>query len=436
MLLALLVCTTHAKHLTYYQIDGKRYLALPYAVASKYGNITGAVAAEDFREFELDGNYSRVFNITENIHGPATKESNASTEALSIASYFGKSAKRVTNTNITYSNLTATVDNNSTTIDKRFIVGLGAVTVFFAAVGVTGVFGLALCTAITYWPGYTTNPTGTAVCVGSAIMVMTAMTFSGCIALAGYTSTALTAMSQTWSFVQLVLNGLSSTYLAPLAGYFVKAKRSGIDLETLKHAVVYGLHMNQSISLIGPAGLNYTLYHLLAANQTQPLVISGSKFGLNQTTHIWLGEHPSNSSRVIFHTKYPAQENNATWNMLRKQQKVKRQFEGSDDDGDVGEYQGGNLDYPTDPDWYMGLDFYAYNAAGIIADYFSGDSDNGGLGWFDAQAIGYTWGYQAWETCVCFQYEGQWIATGSMQASWDETYNGYSECFNADCDGA
>ncbi|KAH8807240.1 hypothetical protein F5884DRAFT_880051 [Xylogone sp. PMI_703] len=41
-----------------------------------------------------------------------------------------------------------------------------------------------------------------------------------------------------------------------------------------------------------------------------------------------------------------------------------------------------------------------------------------------------------WDECVCFQENSQWLATGSMQFSWDNTYNGYSDCWNADCDGA
>ncbi|KAJ6464946.1 hypothetical protein C8R45DRAFT_1023519 [Mycena sanguinolenta] len=41
---------------------------------------------------------------------------------------------------------------------------------------------------------------------------------------------------------------------------------------------------------------------------------------------------------------------------------------------------------------------------------------------------------QAWDTCVCEQTQDTWISTGSIQMSWDNTYNGYSPCWNTNCD--
>ncbi|KAJ7816179.1 hypothetical protein B0H13DRAFT_2137146 [Mycena leptocephala] len=41
---------------------------------------------------------------------------------------------------------------------------------------------------------------------------------------------------------------------------------------------------------------------------------------------------------------------------------------------------------------------------------------------------------QAWDTCVCEKAGNTWISTGSIQMSWDNTYNGYSPCWNPDCD--
>ncbi|KAJ6512825.1 hypothetical protein C8R45DRAFT_327811 [Mycena sanguinolenta] len=43
---------------------------------------------------------------------------------------------------------------------------------------------------------------------------------------------------------------------------------------------------------------------------------------------------------------------------------------------------------------------------------------------------------QAWDTCVCEQVQGTFISTGSIQMSWDNTYNGYSPCWNTNCDNA
>ncbi|KAJ7864931.1 hypothetical protein B0H13DRAFT_2562833 [Mycena leptocephala] len=41
---------------------------------------------------------------------------------------------------------------------------------------------------------------------------------------------------------------------------------------------------------------------------------------------------------------------------------------------------------------------------------------------------------QAWDTCVCEKTQDTFISTGSIQMSWDNTYNGYSPCWNANCD--
>ena len=40
-----------------------------------------------------------------------------------------------------------------------------------------------------------------------------------------------------------------------------------------------------------------------------------------------------------------------------------------------------------------------------------------------------------WYSCVCTQENGQWVSTGSLQYSWDNKYNGYSDCFAKNCDG-
>jgi hypothetical protein len=41
---------------------------------------------------------------------------------------------------------------------------------------------------------------------------------------------------------------------------------------------------------------------------------------------------------------------------------------------------------------------------------------------------------QAWDTCVCEKTQNTWISAGSIQMSWDNTYNGYSPCWNPNCD--
>lgn len=77
------------------------------------------------------------------------------------------------------------------------------------------------------------------------------------------------------------------------------------------------------------------------------------------------------------------------------------------------------------------------------------DAESGALGWDAAMANvdqnGFVTDLNAitqtvadgpsWDTCICYMENGQWYSTGSLQYSWDNTYNGFSNCWAANCGG-
>jgi hypothetical protein len=85
---------------------------------------------------------------------------------------------------------------------------------------------------------------------------------------------------------------------------------------------------------------------------------------------------------------------------------------------------------------YYGFDLYGTKAQ---VDEFQDDlgstfdDQNGFVPSIEAMANGIVTA-NAWDTCVCQMTQNTWISTGSIQMSWDNTYNGYSQCFKPNCD--
>jgi hypothetical protein len=88
---------------------------------------------------------------------------------------------------------------------------------------------------------------------------------------------------------------------------------------------------------------------------------------------------------------------------------------------------------------YYGYDLYGSNADINEFEADLGTSDDATNGFIDAGLqLGNDYiNDNAWDMCVCQQTaETDWVATGSLQLTWDGSYNGYSPCWNADCDDA
>ncbi|KAF8854584.1 hypothetical protein BDZ45DRAFT_676876 [Acephala macrosclerotiorum] len=91
----------------------------------------------------------------------------------------------------------------------------------------------------------------------------------------------------------------------------------------------------------------------------------------------------------------------------------------------------------SEPTIYVGGDVYATNEVSALEwDLGTANSENNGFGDYYDEVTEDMNNEQVWEQCACYMENNQWTATTSIQYSWDNTYNGYSECWNTDCDGA
>ncbi|CZR54917.1 uncharacterized protein PAC_04802 [Phialocephala subalpina] len=91
----------------------------------------------------------------------------------------------------------------------------------------------------------------------------------------------------------------------------------------------------------------------------------------------------------------------------------------------------------SEPTIYVGGDIYTTNEVSALEwDLGTANSENNGFADYYDEVVKDMNNEQVWEQCACYMENNQWTATTSIQYSWDNTYNGYSELWNTDCDGA
>ncbi|RFU24827.1 hypothetical protein B7463_g11514, partial [Scytalidium lignicola] len=207
------------------------------------------------------------------------------------------------------------------------------------------------------------------------------------------------------------------------------------------HNSTYKLHHHGT-------GEFHNAYDIFFANKTHPLLtkVSSPKSGnwsTNPTMRIWHQLHPTKEGRVLTVV--------SPYNPQASSRKREIQCgggvpgEGGEDQSTDINFNDGpqdQLDYCTEnagnngnPDQvYYGFDLYDTGTIDEFEDDL-GDAfpeSNGMVG--TASSIADQG--NVWDGCVCTKVGGTWTSTGSVQYSWDDTYNGYSECWNANCDGA
>ncbi|RFU30382.1 hypothetical protein B7463_g5948, partial [Scytalidium lignicola] len=186
-----------------------------------------------------------------------------------------------------------------------------------------------------------------------------------------------------------------------------------------------------------------TLEHIFSANKTHPLRVyhHGTFPTNNQTVTLWPDVNNA-THRIRFNMGYHFQFHFENSTLLANKTLSTRQNCPSGDE-QINEGQGVSCNAPQSPppgsptSMYYGWDLYG-DAEEI--DEFEDD-----LGTTDDATNGFVDGVinmssdivtkNAWDTCICQKANNQYIATGSLQMTWDETYNGYSDCYTANCDG-
>lgn len=182
-------------------------------------------------------------------------------------------------------------------------------------------------------------------------------------------------------------------------------------------------------------GRPVSLAHIFSANATHPLHVyqHGLYKTTNQTVRMWPDINNSTSRlRVNMLTKIPYASNSSTNGTLGKRQ-CETQQEGQYSD----EVCDGQAVSGAPEEIYYGWDLYGSQSAIDEFEDDEGTTYDASNGFINGMiAMGEDiYNQQAWDTCVCQETNNQWISTGSLQLSWDGTYNGYSPCWNANCDG-
>ncbi|KAJ7908713.1 hypothetical protein B0H13DRAFT_2331217 [Mycena leptocephala] len=199
------------------------------------------------------------------------------------------------------------------------------------------------------------------------------------------------------------------------------------------------------------SGKDVTFWDVARANSTHPITVlhSNRAFKANHShaVNVWssVGNPGSGIPRFHFMVPFPYGSNTTsttTSSELRRQAPPPACPGAENHDLGQGSEQicHPNGIPPPNPNapgaMYYGFDLYGTKAQ---VDEFQDDlgstfdDQNGFVPSIEAMANGIVTA-NAWDTCVCQMTQNTWISTGSIQMSWDNTYNGYSQCFKPNCD--
>jgi hypothetical protein len=282
--------------------------------------------------------------------------------------------------------------------------------------------------------------------------------------------TTIGAGGQLWSTIAGGLSGGSST-----ASEVLQWVNDAFDISTMYLMTPRDADASSPInpaSMVFPGfrhirdGSNVTLVHLARSNETHPLKLTHHSKALDKPVPIKLWPSWNNAtSTPRLNVKTPLSWFSTNSSKLRARCSS-GWYDYNDGQIDVCEYPetvstGSAATIPREI--YYGVDLYG--TKNEIIEY----EDNLGVTYSDTN--GEVSAYvamaeniandNAWDTCVCMQDAGNWIATGSLQMSWDGVYSkplhlrhfltmmlyspvsklircadGYSPCWNPNCDNA
>ncbi|KAJ4855926.1 hypothetical protein T069G_09294 [Trichoderma breve] len=330
----------------------------------------------------------------------------------------------------------------NTSNQKRFFGALFAnAALWFSGISFAGQLFNAACQITNQ---FNQHSVGRPVCIGASIL--TAM--GGGSNLWQAWNTAQTAVTRTPSFNDYGVWQTGSGYQVELQGLSDRST-SDFDWESEMPGMLHGYENR-----------NLTWAEFYGANITHPgsYYYDGSRGGIAMPIQFFHQPHPTNASRMTTHLGV-----DLTGKSIRKREMVLRKRQNPNDqntwcnggpsvatfgppENDVPAWEVGYCDEDDNSGesadggagaLYYGFDSYAPNENSALGWDMGLDDSGDQQGFQEAYDAVYEQvsGDQIWESCVCMQENGQWTNTGSLQYSWDDTYNGYSECWNANCDG-
>lgn len=183
---------------------------------------------------------------------------------------------------------------------------------------------------------------------------------------------------------------------------------------------------------------NITLGELLSANSTHRTAIhwEDSNTGFKGPVEIWHEPHPHQQHALItrlgYHPELSAQG--------LKEAHEKRYVCSYDDwgtklnDNWEAHWCDNGIGYNAPTSVYYGWDTYNRDNMGQLqSDVGKGNIAYNGFANLVNDVTGFIISQNSWNSCLCFQANGQWVATGALQFSWSDSYNGNSVCYKANC---
>lgn len=263
----------------------------------------------------------------------------------------------------------------------------------------------------------------------------------------------LGAVFPSWDSISKALNGgnanvASSISASPSSFTFVGDPQFYDSIELNTYRKRDGLNSSALNEILSIFNAHIPLYHanddrqarvwhLFAANETHPIHVY--PYGIfptnNHTIRVWSENTNNTGAPFRFHTMTKIPYGNST--LTNNSTETKRACDPAGQDTIcIGDNE--NIPAGAPDQAYYGFDLYGSESAINEWEDDFGTTEDGSNGFpWAMRTLGQDiYDANAWDTCICMETNNQYISTGSLQLSWDYTYNGYSECWNAGCDGA
>lgn len=323
---------------------------------------------------------------------------------------------------------------------ERFIFGWALAKVFTSVIGLAGTLFGTSCSIYSAFGGQIGSTTKKACAFAGIIGILTGG-YSVMDSIRGARAASVSSDMFQEMFITNYAERLgdSSSGIGNLGNPFRKRDELHAALRNVTTAGnVYQLHHHETGEL-------HNVLDILSGNRSHPLLakVSGPHYkdwALSPTLRIWHQAHPTKENRTLTVVSH---YNEATEKIVR------RQLTCAGAEGVpvyaspvfTNDAQGDELDRcsqiqgSSSPDqMYYGFDLYDTSSVPELESHV-GDkyAESNGLQPLAAKIADQG---NVWDACICNQENGVWESTGSVQYSWDETYNGYSQCWNQGCDNA
>lgn len=316
---------------------------------------------------------------------------------------------------------------------------------FWLATGFTaGIFSIACTVTITYQGNNEFTWVNTQTCLTANVLTLMAVVAlwlergsSGPIIIENIVYQQITVNNPTvYGNVANTANINNGGVIAGNAAFRFGSGKRAIEDESVLDTVLPLQH--------GFLPRNLTIREYASANFTHRSMMyyDGSRGGASGPIEFWHQLHPHKEGKIITH--FGLHFNSSAEEIHKRQLQRRQTCTTTTETEPLGHYDSivqtcpvsdttGSY-YGEPAALYYGIDLYgpdqsdawAWDAGMANVDY------NGFVQFMNVVTADMIYN-QAWVGCLCNMENGVWFSTGSLQFSWANTYNGYSQCWAANC---